>query len=154
MSTWTTIGEWPQEDMTTRWLISWAPAIGGSSPLAYLWNVGSACLHCSHRLSPRYLPGHSLEIVKWCWDHLERLHDWTQLRLIYKLIWQVSAEIYSSWRSPKTSSYVCSLCLLNLPPTNLEQPASFFSLFLPFADGGHFILNGYDFLSVYIKWHI
>ena len=30
--------------------------------------------------------GRSLEIVVWCWDHLDRIYDWTQLRSLYKLL--------------------------------------------------------------------
>lgn len=44
--------------------------------LPWLWTVDPTYLLCSQGLPY----GHHLEIVMWCWDHLDGLHDWTPLR--------------------------------------------------------------------------
>lgn len=47
-------------------------------------------------------------------------------------------ENYSSCSFPRRASYVSFLCLVHLPPTNVEWPASLCSLFPPSEYGGPF----------------
>lgn len=55
--------------------------------------------------------------------------------------WWEQVEIYSSC-GPPTPSFQCQFsCLLNLPPSNLEWPASFFGLSLPSGYGASFKLH-------------
>ena len=74
--------------------------------LPHPWNVASTCLPLSQKLPEE----HSLEIIMCCWDHLDCIHDWTWLGILYKLLrlWQVGVEMYSSCHSRKVS-YVNSL---------------------------------------------
>lgn len=57
-----------------------------------------------------WFQGHSFERVRCCWDHLDRIHDWTPLGCLYKTLgfWQAGAEIYSSCSHPRQASYVSS----------------------------------------------
>ena len=73
------------------------------------------------------------------WDHLDGICDWTQLRPLYTLLNSGG----QGWRAHLVAtkfSLVCKFpCLLNLPRTNLEWSASFFSLSLPSMYGGRFM---------------
>lgn len=79
--------------------------------------------------------GCSLERAICPWNHLDGIHEWTQLRPLCQLLsfWQVSAEIYLSCRHPRLS--LKFPWLLNLQPTNLKWSASFFSLSLLSCQG-------------------
>ena len=64
--------------------------------------------------------GHSLERVR-CWNHLDSICDWTQLRPLYKLVrfWQAGGR--SPWLVvPKTSLVRKFPGLSHLPPPHLE----------------------------------
>ena len=41
--------------------------------------------HLSPSLKWCYCQGADLERIRWCWDHLAGIRDWTQLRPLYKL---------------------------------------------------------------------
>ena len=72
-----------------------------------------------------------LDKVRYCWGHLNGIHDWTQIRPLGKIsrFWQ-GIEIYLPFSRPKTSLSCKFLCLWQLPAANLEWSASFFSLSL------------------------
>ena len=52
---------------------------------------------------------------------------------------------------PTSNAGSCSQRLLNIPPTNLEWPASFFSLSTPFILGAIFTSDAPEFASQYLK---
>lgn len=69
-----------------------------------------------------------------CWDHLDWICDWTQLRSLCKLsgFWWVAAEIYASSNCPRQALYVGSFaystCYLPLWSDLLLSLVSPFSL--------------------------
>lgn len=99
------------------------------------WNVFSA--HRSH--SGSHLQGHSLERVRCHWDHLGGICEWTQSRPLYELLrfWLPETRLVSEFP-----------CLLELPPTDLEQSAFFFLLPLPFVYRGQFQISAGKLQSV------
>lgn len=46
------------------------------------WNMCATCPLCSQRLPQ----GHKLEMEMWYWDPLNSIHNWSQLRPLYKLL--------------------------------------------------------------------
>lgn len=65
---------------------------------------------------------------------------WAHLGPLYRLLrfgGQVQQSIHLT-AAPKQALYISFLCLLKLPPTNLEWPVSFFSLSLPSVYGSWF----------------
>ena len=58
------------------------------------------------------------------WGQFDRVHYWTQLRALYKLLrfWWAWAEIYLSF-SLQDKTLMEIPCMLNLPPTNLDWPS-------------------------------
>ena len=99
----------------------------GSSPLPCPWNVGSG--HLSR--SQRPLQGHSLEMAMGC-EHLSGQHGHTQLGPLSKQtskVWQVAAQIHclAAARPGQASSVRGFPLLTELPPTELEWPASSFT---------------------------
>ena len=100
------------------------------------WNVHFA--HCSCRRS--HFQGHSLERIR-CWDHLDWICDWAQIRYLYKL-----KILVGRWgdllilQPPKTSLCTSSL-LISLPPSSLEYWASFFCLSLLSFSGVQFQIS-------------
>lgn len=112
---------------TASWLVNPIPAVKGSSrhPPLCPWNVGSTCFPL-----PELPEGHSLEIMIWCWDHLDCTCDWTQLRPLHKLLgsWWASANIYCLAAAQEKP---CMQVSLLIKPANLEWPPSFISLSLP-----------------------
>ena len=124
---------WPPVEPQTGPRQSEAP-----HPLPWPWNVCSA--HHSH--SGSHFQGHSLEGAMCYWDGLDRVHDWTQLSPLSKLKILVGrCKELLVLRLPKTTFVGKFLCLLNMPPTNLEWSASFFGLFLPSSYGGQFQIS-------------
>lgn len=78
-----------------------------------------------------------------CWDHLDWMCDWIQLRPLCKLwrFWLAGRETYSSC-GPSRISLLCKLpCFLNPPPTSLGPSASFFGPFLPSECGAQFQIS-------------
>ena len=78
-----------------------------------------------------------------CWDHLDCMCDWIQLRPLCKLwrFWLAGREIYSS-SEPSRISLLCKLlCVLNPPPTSLGPSVSFFGPFLPSEYGAQFRIS-------------
>lgn len=90
------------------------------------WNVPSA-----HHLPTRSCFKDESWESKCCWDHLNWISVWTQVRLLK--FWRASAEIYWSCNSPRQAW--CVPCLWKSLPTNLEWPASFLGLSLPLCVG-------------------
>ena len=95
-----------------------------SEPLHFFscpWNVHH------HPHSGSHFQGCSPERARCSWDHFDWMCCWIQVRRLYKLLrfWWVSVEIYSLllWLPTSLLSKFLS-CLLNLPPTHLEWPAS------------------------------
>lgn len=76
--------------------------------------------------------------TRYCWDHLDWILDWTQLRYLYKLLsfWWVQRSTQLTATQDKPHMWVT----LSAKPasTNLECSASFFSLSLPSGHGGQF----------------
>lgn len=74
-------------DVTPSWSSNLTWEIRGSSPPPCLWNARSA--YWSHW--GRCFQGCSLERVKCCWDHLDGIFDWIQIRPLYTQLrfWQV-----------------------------------------------------------------
>lgn len=112
------------------------PQMGSPYPFSCAWNVCSA--HCSHGRSR--FQGCSLEkqgMVENLW-----IYDWTQLRSLYKLsiFWQ-HMQTSTRLAAPKISLAGKSPCLLNLPSTHLEWPASSCILSLPLVYRGRFRLH-------------
>ena len=97
--------------MTSDWAESsiWPP--GGSSLLSLPYKVPSG--HCSH--SGSHFQGCSLKRARCIWDHLEWIHDWTQVRPLCKclIFWQVGEELYSSYGLWRQALYVSSLVCYN-----------------------------------------
>lgn len=116
---WYVVRERHLKDMTSDWPTSWTQALGFSFLLALLF--------------PQLLQGHSLDIVMWCSEHLHSIHDWTQLRHLYKLLrsgWQVQDPFILL--SSKTK--LCVQVPL-LSKTATYQSASFFGPFLTLYAG-------------------
>ena len=63
--------------------------------------------------------GPSLERAVWCWDHLNSVPHWTQLKPLYKLLRLVGGVEVCLPRGCLNLMCEC-LCSLNLPPTNLQ----------------------------------
>lgn len=80
--------------------------VGGSSPssLSLEWMF--------HPLFPQaeIFQMCSLERVR-CWDHLDDVHDWNKLRLLYKFVrfWCVCVQVYLSCSCLRQASFVSSL---------------------------------------------
>lgn len=109
------VGEGHQE-VTASSPVSWIWVIRALYPLLCPWNLGSACIsHCQ-----RLFQGQNLETVMWCWEHLCSTHEWSQLNFIDFKIWQADARIHLFYCYPRQASYICSLCLVKLPPMNLD----------------------------------
>ena len=125
--------------MTSSWPENWTWAIRGSSlpPLCLEWTV--------HPPFPQWelFQGHSLERAVCCWAHLGGILDWTQLRPLYNFLrfagWVCRCTRLAA--SPDTSLLSKFPCLLNLTPTNLEWPASFFGHSLPSSMGNSLRLH-------------
>ena len=112
------------KDITTGWPTSWTQAIKGSSPPP----PSLECTFCPPFPQWKPFQGHNLKRVMCCWDHLDNMWDWTQLRFLYKLVrfWQTGVEIYSSCGYLRQASYVRKFsCFFKRPLTNLEWSASF-----------------------------
>lgn len=94
------------------------------------WDVASTCLSHSQSL----LQGPSLEMMRWCWEYLHTICDWAQLGPLCK---PENLGIHSCCCCLRQALHVSSLCLLKMPPTNLEeeQPASFFGFSLSWMFG-------------------
>lgn len=121
------------------------------------WRLLSCLPFHSQKLPQTY----SLEIMIRRWDQLDDTHDWTQLRSQYKL-W-FGGQLLRSYFMPKTevSSFLIYKfpCLLSLPPTNLEWPASFFGLPLASPYGDQFQIMPLKLPRLqtnkcYLRWRI
>lgn len=102
------------------------------------WAMGSAYLsHCQ-----RLLQEHRLEIVMWYWKHLQSIHDWTQLRPLYKLwgsggqgedslvLLQPKTSVLGKFPLFKTATYepgVACLFLRSLPALHVRGPVTDFT---------------------------
>lgn len=141
-------GHW--EDVITSY-----PGAGPGKPealpsLLCPWNVCSICLPMLGTTQ-----GHRLEIVMWCWDHLDCIHDWIQVRFLYEHLrfWQMKRRDLPILQPPKTTLGCKFPCLLNSPPTNLEWATSFLGLFLPSVYGDQFqIIPRSSQLIVPLTW--
>lgn len=75
-----------EEVMGRLWLPAdlWARPRKWEAPyrLPCPWNMCATCLLCSQRLPQ----GHKLEMEMWYWDPLDSIHNWSQLRPLYKLL--------------------------------------------------------------------
>lgn len=104
--------------MTASWSRSWTRQWEAPRFLPWPSSVLFTWLPHSQKLPQ----GCSLERVMWCWDHLGRVHDGTQLRPLYKFLRfgaQVKKICLLILRPPK-ASLVCKFpCLLNPPPSKL-----------------------------------
>lgn len=96
------------ENVTSDWPMSWTWAVRGSAPPLL---PSPEHTFCPPFLQREQFQGHSLERVSCCWDHLDSVRDWTQLRPLYNLLrfWRVGAEIYLSCGHSRWASYVSSL---------------------------------------------
>lgn len=82
--------------------------------------------------------GLSLERTMCCWDYLEGIYDWTQLMPLYKLFrfWKEDVVMCLYCSHPRQPMYINKLpCSLNLPATDLEEPAFLSGLSLPSVYG-------------------
>lgn len=75
---------------------------------------------------PEAAPRHSLEIMRWCWKHLNPVKASLQTSKILQ-VGQGSISLTAAWDKPPMLSF---LCLLKLPSTKLEWPAFYFGLSL------------------------
>lgn len=100
--------------MTSDLPLNWIWTIRGSS----LLSLSLRYMFCLQVLWWELFEGHSLERARYGWDHLDGIHDWTQLTALYELEdsgrWMqkfTCLEIaqYNSYKFP---------CWLNPPPTN------------------------------------
>lgn len=113
--------------MTLRW--TWAIKDPGSPPFPFPWNPHSICLPC-YQYSDVVLrpPG---------W------YTWlspVKTSIQFLRFWQVGVDSYLSYCYMKTGCASKFPCFLNLSPTNLDWPASFLGLSLPFTKGTIFRL--------------
>ena len=97
---------------TACWPTSWAMGASPPSPLSLecflhpflslMFSPSPLSLefspHPSH--SESHFQGHSLERIM-CWDHLDGIHEWTQLRPLYKLLVTWCGDLLILW-PPKT----------------------------------------------------
>lgn len=72
------------EDVTAGWPMGWIQVVGASSSPLLSLDLLVYSAQCSH--SGSWFPGCSLERVRCCRDHLDWISDWTQLRLLPKLL--------------------------------------------------------------------
>lgn len=121
------VGGGCQKDMTSTDLPAGPWHWRLPDPLSCSWNLYLLAFLLPEA-APRIQPWNRNMVLKLSgW-----VRNWTLLRSLYKLsrFWQVGTEINSSYSCSRQAS--CKfLCLLNLPPTNLGWPASFFGLSLP-----------------------
>lgn len=90
------------------WLPVDPQAVPGNWNLLCSWN-GLCTLFLQWEPFP--LQGCKLERAMCCWDHLDSIHDWTQLGPLCKHLrsWEMDAEIYLSYNHLRQVPQVCSL---------------------------------------------
>lgn len=102
------VGGGNQEDVTTRWPVSWTKEIGSCS---------SPPLSLGGTLCPPFpqwelFQGQSLERVKCCWGHLDGVCDWIYKAPTYTLrFWQAGAVTYLFHSFPGQASDLYLLAL-------------------------------------------
>ena len=125
-----------QDNVTASWPESRIQAIRGSLPTSQPLDVHS--VYCFH--SQSHGQGCSLERTTTCWDHLDGICYWTQLKPLHSLkgfdewMWR-----FTGLWLPRTSFVNKFLCLLSLPATHLEWSAFFITIFLHPVSGSHFV---------------
>ena len=87
-------------------------AVEASHPLLCPWNVCSSyCFHCGN-------PSKDVTLGEQCviWTSLNWIHDWTQLRPLYKFLsfWRAEGEFSSSCSHPGQASYISPPLLIKL----------------------------------------
>lgn len=89
------------------------------------------------------LQEHRLERAICCWDDLNSMCDWTQLRLLHILLrfWLGRCEDPLIVQQHRTSLICKFPCLINLLLTNLDWAASFLILSLPPLRRGQFQIS-------------
>lgn len=88
-------------------------------------------LECSAHHSPsrRCFQGCRCEKAICCWDHLDSIHRWSQLRPLYTLLSLWQQLLRSICSEVAQDKLVCKTAyLLDPSPTNLAWPTSFFGL--------------------------
>lgn len=83
---WSSVGESCWEDVAAGWPMNWTQASRDSSPSPSL-----KCFFFHHLRFHRC----NLERARSCWDHLDWIYYWTQLRPLYKCLrlWWTGADV-------------------------------------------------------------
>ena len=105
--------------MTASWPVNWTRTEAPYSLLSWKCTF--------HPMFPQQEPFQrcNLERVMCCWDRMDCIYYWTPLGILCEL---EDSGYQNLLGATHTSLEWKFLCLLNLPSTNLECPASFFSL--------------------------